>query len=301
VGLTVTAAARSLRLAHPARLRGELGLASSDDAALAVLIDRASDAIVDLCRPFARQTYVETVAGYGSIHLQLARAPVVAVASVLAGGLAITDYEVQFRDRAWLYRERGWDWTVQSAPGLTGWQRDPGPGSPVPRSEVPHFTVTYTAGYVLPGQYLVDVATVSAAAADNSFNDSASGFPSSLVAGDTVSASGFTSGANNGRFVIVSATAAKIVVSGALLTTEAAAASRSLSFGPSAECRSPGGIEQAAMLTAKAWYLSLGDDPRAIEKALGSARVRLAEGQQSGALPLEALALLRPWASRPPA
>jgi len=63
-------------------------------------------------------------------------------------------------------------------------------------------------------------ATVDAAAGDNSFNDSGSGFPT-LVPGQWIRVAGFTEAANNGWFEVVSRTAAKIVVTGGTLTTEA--------------------------------------------------------------------------------
>lgn len=63
-------------------------------------------------------------------------------------------------------------------------------------------------------------ATVDAAAGDNSFNDSGSGFPT-LVAGQWIRVAGFTEAANNGWFEVVSQTAAKIIVTGGTLTTEA--------------------------------------------------------------------------------
>jgi len=65
------------------------------------------------------------------------------------------------------------------------------------------------------------IATVSAANADNSFNDSASGF-GSFIAGQWIKVSGFINDANNSYFKIASVTASKIVVSGGTLVTEVA-------------------------------------------------------------------------------
>jgi Phage tail tube protein len=63
-------------------------------------------------------------------------------------------------------------------------------------------------------------ATVSAASADNSFNDSGSGFPT-LVPGQWIRVSGYVDPANNGWFEVVSRTAAKIIVTGGTLVVEA--------------------------------------------------------------------------------
>lgn len=65
------------------------------------------------------------------------------------------------------------------------------------------------------------VTTIDAAAGDNSFNDSGSGFGSALVPGQWIYSKGWVDPANNGYFEIVSATTAKIVVTGGILVTEA--------------------------------------------------------------------------------
>lgn len=55
--------------------------------------------------------------------------------------------------------------------------------------------------------------TISAAAADNSFNDSANGFiTAGFVAGEIITVAGFANGANNGNFKTVAVTAGKITV-----------------------------------------------------------------------------------------
>jgi hypothetical protein len=61
----------------------------------------------------------------------------------------------------------------------------------------------------------ITAATISAAAADNSFSDSANGF-GSFTAGMAVTVSGFTGNtANNGTFIVTTATAAKLTIAGA--------------------------------------------------------------------------------------
>lgn len=55
--------------------------------------------------------------------------------------------------------------------------------------------------------------TISAAAADDSFNDSANGFiTDGFVVGDTITTSGFLDGDNNGTWLITSVAAGKIIV-----------------------------------------------------------------------------------------
>ncbi len=71
--------------------------------------------------------------------------------------------------------------------------------------------------------------TISAAATDDSFNDSGSGFPV-VVPGQWIKVAGFTTAANNGFFRVVSRTTAKIVIEGALVD-EAAGASVTIKSG----------------------------------------------------------------------
>lgn len=78
-------------------------------------------------------------------------------------------------------------------------------------------TLRFVAGYPITS---VAASTISAAAADDSFNDSASGF-GSFRAGQGITVAGFTEDANNGEFFVTLATAAKLTTSGAL-TLEAA-------------------------------------------------------------------------------
>jgi hypothetical protein len=91
-------------------------------------------------------------------------------------------------------------------------------------------TTTAGAGWSLP--VTVTAATISAASADNSFNDSGSGF-GSIEPYQWIKASGFTNAANNGYFKVVSATSAKIAVSGGTLVNESSGTSRTIKQGSS--------------------------------------------------------------------
>lgn len=74
----------------------------------------------------------------------------------------------------------------------------------------------------------VTLTTISAAAADNSFNRSAGDWSAQFSAGQWLRASGFANAANNGVFKIVSVTATKIVVTGGTLVNESAGPSFTL-------------------------------------------------------------------------
>jgi len=122
----------------------ELGLANqnSDDDLIRRLIDQASAAIVRFCgRPFGKETYLETVPGFDSVFLMLARTPVLSVSSVTRNGDTITDFTIDNAEAGLLLRETGWAWTAAVGWNLTGFV--------MPNSELPKFSVAYQAGYEL--------------------------------------------------------------------------------------------------------------------------------------------------------
>lgn len=298
MSITVTTAAASHRLTRKETVKAELGVTVADyDDLLDSLNDGASAAIVSYCRhSFAREALTETCAGFGDIHLQLSQTPIVSVTSVTCDSTVVTDYSVGDANKGWLYRRNGWGWTVQTASGLSRWQRWPGSGIPLPRQEEPQNSVVYTAGYILPSQNRIPgpggTATISVDANDNSFNDSAGLFPSLLLAGDIVQGVGWTNEANKLRATVVSATASKIVVSGTTLVTEAADTGKGLIVSSL-----PADVEKAATEAVKTWFAERRDNSNIIEKALGPARVRFSESRASEAssLPPLCVGLLAPY------
>lgn len=297
MALSVTSIARVTRLAHVADVNRLLGTGSDEAADVLQLIDEASAAIVDHCRrPFAREALTETLPGYGGIHLQLARTPIVSVSSVTSDGMPITDYSVADAEEGTLYRQLGWTWTAQAIAGLTGRQRWPRRGFPLPQQEEPTYGVTYSAGYIVPGEALVGVATVAAAASDSSFNDSAGSFAAQLVAGDVIEVAGFSNAGNCGRFLVTGTPSANKVQVAGTLVTEPAGANITVRFHNKAGWRSLGAVEKACMETVAAWYQGRQRDPKVVEEQVGGMRMRYTEtiGGERG-LPLSAIALLQSW------
>ena len=287
MGLDVTTAARSRRLTSVRRVQDTLGLAATVDADLfGGLIDAASAAIESYThRSFARETYSETLPGFGDIRLMLARTPIVAVSSVLCDSAVVTDYSIDDAKAGFLYRRCGWWWTAQRYAGLTGGGSYLDQGWPMVRQEEPRYTVAYTAGYLLP----YTATTISAAAADNSINDSAGLLPSGAVAGDTVTVSGFATAANNGTFVLGTApTTSKWILIGNTLVNEAATPAVTVSG-------LPGDLEKAAIEATKSFYSNRADDSDIVEKAAGPMRLRYSEGGGTVGLPAVCVGLLAPW------
>jgi hypothetical protein len=300
VSLSVTTIAPTRRLTTVENVKAELGITGgADDLNLARFVEHASAVIEGHCRVvFARERVTELLPGYGDIHLMLSRTPIISIASVLQDGAAITDWSIADREEGSVYRRVGWAWSVQHAAGLAGRQRWPGFGIPLAGREEPTYTFDYIGGYLLPGQDLVDKITLSAAAADNSFNDTANGFPALLAAGDVVEASGFGQGANNGRFLVSGTpTAGKIQVAGALVN-ESAGQAVTVRFRNRADGRrSFGSVERAAIVAVKTWHLNRKQAADVVERQIGSARVRYSEADQltTLALPGEAVGLLAPF------
>jgi hypothetical protein len=198
---------RSLRIEYP-----------DDDDVLLDMIDEATDIVQEyLLYPLARGVYTEYVPGFGTQRLMLSRVPIVAVSQVLDDGTLVASTAYQIESPAAMgsiYKTTGWLWTGSQTDLLT-----PLPGG---GSEEPSFQVDYTAGYLLEGDNVSRAATISMASADNSYNDSAAGFPL-LVAGDRVRVAGANTAANNGWKTVVSRTASKIVVAESLATESAGA------------------------------------------------------------------------------
>jgi hypothetical protein len=309
MGIAIETIAPTTALTTVARMRSAgLAFPVGDNADVERLINAASAAIVNYCgRPFARETLTETCAGFGDLNLALARTPIVTVDAVIAPTeVPVTDYSIGNADRGWLYRRGGWAWSVQWYPGLsTSTYADRflfGPGVPLPDQDETIFRVTYTAGYILPPQYLIDVQTISAVAADNSFNDSAGGFPPSVKANDVVELFNFTNAANNGRFHVTGTpTPSKITVNAALVdepaTPGGGAKLETMVFHPPAQCRPFDEIERAVFETVKSWYSGRGRDSAIVERQMSSTRVRWSETEAARmmGLPPSCVGLLRAW------
>jgi len=213
------------------------------------------------------------------------------VASVLQDGSALTDYAIEDALAGMLQRRNQFFATAQLNPGLGGRQTFPSFGSPIPGAEERRFTVAYTAGYLVPEQNLAAKTTISAASADNSFNDTASGFPALLKAGDIITTSGFTDAANNGRFVVSGTpTTSKIPVT-ATLVTEAAGASVDVDV-----ANLPADLEKAAVETVKAWYLDREKSAAVKRERIGATDTEYADplAIRTG-LPVSAVGFLRAY------
>lgn len=297
MAVTVTTPAKYTGLTTLARLKEELAITTAEsDSLLEATIRRSSAAIEAYChRTFAREAVSETLGGFGGPYLMLNRYPVVSVSTVTFDGELWMDYSLHDKATGTLYRENGWAWTARTHYGLTGGGRFADYGSPIPGSEEPLLVVAYTAGWMLPGNSLINKITVSAASADNSFNDSASGFPALLKAGDIIETSGFANAANNGRHVVSGTpTAAKIVVT-TTLTTEAAGASVKVLTE-----NLPADLEKACLESTKTFYLGRQTDPGVVEKQVGPMRVRYGESDsvQRLGLPPSVVGLLAPYVRR---
>jgi len=304
--LTVNTVAPTLRLTTVAAVQAELGI-STDTSLLGSMVDAASAAIVSYCRrPFARESYTEELPGFGDIRLQLARTPIAAVTSLTLYGETVTDYGIEDADKGWLFMRvwngtSSYDWPRSQFPwsplnyiGLSGAGTWLDRGTPLARQEMPVAAVDYTAGYILPSQFMAPT-TVSVDGTDDSFNDSASGFPSLLKAGDIIETSGFANAANNARFKILTATTAKITISGSLTTEAAPVAATSIKFRPPSSHRPFDDVEKACIEVVKTYYSSRKDDSDLVEKSAGPMRLRWSESGDHWGLPAAAVGLLRPW------
>lgn len=146
-------AASVVDLCLASTVAGDLGV---DDAArVQRAVTAASRAIARYCgRPFERATVTEYPAGYGRPLLLLERAPIVSITSITEGGvtLASTSYEFlgELANAGLVLRRDGvWMDTGTLAGRVTA-----SPDVNVGRSD--GLVVEYVAGYVTPGQRVLD-------------------------------------------------------------------------------------------------------------------------------------------------
>lgn len=286
--LSTVTAARSRRLTTVRRVQDTLGLeALTDPGLIESLVDASSAAIESYChRPFARETYSETLPGYGDIHLILAATPIISISAVYFDSGILTDYSIADKDAGLLYRRAGWAWTAQRFFGLTGSGSFMDLGWPLSQQEEPTYRVDYTAGYLMP----YTASTISAASADNSINDSAGLLPAGAVAGDVITVSGFQNAANKASFTIGAApTTSKWILTGGTLVTEAAGEVVTVTG-------LPADLEKAAIEATKSYYQGRTADSTVVEKAAGPMRLRYSEGgSMDVGIPPMCVGLLRPW------
>lgn len=230
----------STALTTLARVKDELLLsAGSHDAFLTRLIHEASETIQAWAgRPLYRAEWRETRTGSARELLSLSRYPVASLGAVLLEDSAVTDCEIGNAEAGLLFRPSGF-----------GWSADP-----------TEWSVTYTAGWFLPGDDFSG--SISVAASDDSYNST--GFPALLRAGDLLYADGFTSAANNGFKTVVTAITTKITVSAALVDDSAASRTLALS-------NLPGWIERVVQTLVALAYHARDRDPALTDLSLGPA------------------------------
>lgn len=130
-----------------AAYKAALGTTSTaNDSALQSSLDRATALIEGyIGYPLRRQVYQETLAGYGSLELQVTRTPLFAVESVYYGSELVdpTSYDIANQGAGLIYRELGWPWTA-------GIDYDLMPRI-IPKSEARTYTAVYESGYCVNG------------------------------------------------------------------------------------------------------------------------------------------------------
>jgi hypothetical protein len=285
VSLTVDVPAARANIVDMAILRAELAAPESADVTLKHPAREASVAVETYCnRTFARAAYTEVLPGYGGPILMLSRTPVVAVAAVTGDSQPILDYAIEDPAAGFLYRRLGWAWSRGIVFGLDE--------STAPGFEARPYAVSYTAGYLVPDDDVAS-ALLSVEALDQSFNLASGAFPL-LVAGDVIESSEFSVAGNNGTWTVVSRTATKVVVAGASLVDEAAAATGSNP--KTLQVRTlPADVERAAVDTAKARFLGRARDPMVSSRSITGLSISYAGGGGNPlAIPPVAAGLLSP-------
>jgi hypothetical protein len=271
MGINVLTRAPSNLLSTLDRVKAELSITdtSSDDVLFDILA-RASSAITKEClggstRSFGVQTVQETIKGSGSQILSLSLSPVLAVTQVLQDTEVLNPldpdqgYSIEDADAGALFRPCGWGQTVALL--SWGWESYSSryilPGG----TQTLRYTVTYTAGYFLPIQ-------------------------DQYILGDRVSGLGAFYDPTAG-VVLDSAIPPTVPNLPPVLNTPA-----SLADAPPL----PGDVEQACLVTVKAWWLTRQRDPSiTTERSLDQQTTFNLAMIEGAALPTGALRLLRDY------
>jgi len=117
----------------------------TDAAEIERLIKAASRAAEKFSgRVFARQTYEEKIDGSNSREMLVKHTPIVGTPTIVCDSSPVIDFEVSDATAGILYREVGW-----AATGISMWYSERDFVTPVGGRR---YTVTYEAGYLLPGQ-----------------------------------------------------------------------------------------------------------------------------------------------------
>lgn len=119
---------------------------TADDDIMQSALNRATALIEGyLGYPLRRQVYEETLAGYGSLELQVSRTPLKAIESIYYGSELVdpTSYDIANEGAGLIYRELGWPWTA----GID-WDLSP---RVTPKSESKAYTAVYESGYCVNG------------------------------------------------------------------------------------------------------------------------------------------------------
>lgn len=147
MAITVSAASTDTNLTQVATVKTELGTTgSSDDAFFAQLISEASDFIDSHTgRTLARQTYVETMGSNGGLKLMTSHTPLVSISSITDDGTSVssTKYEIDSAEAGFIWKEDGWRSTQLSVHYIESFRLHEGKRD---------WSVTYAAGYVMPGE-----------------------------------------------------------------------------------------------------------------------------------------------------
>lgn len=119
---------------------------TADDDIMQSALNRATALIEGYVGyPLRRQVYSETLAGYGSLELQVTRTPLKSIESIYYGSELVdpTSYDIANEGAGLIYRELGWPWTA----GID-WDLSP---RVTPKSEAKTYTAVYEAGYCVSG------------------------------------------------------------------------------------------------------------------------------------------------------
>ena len=143
--LTVTTTSTSAAMTSVDALKTHLGITTTDqDGQLQDAVDAASDAVATYIGYYPlRQSYRETIAGFGARTMMVSRTPLTSVSAIYYGSTGLladpNSYVIDNTEAGFIVRDQGFPWSA----GVE-WDLD---AHIAPRSERKVFIVDYTAGW----------------------------------------------------------------------------------------------------------------------------------------------------------
>ena len=240
--LFVVTKALQTQLVTLADLKAAIVPGDADDTCLARLITRATSHFERICRrKFAREIVRETFNGNSRTDILVSRFPLMNLGVLTLDDATIeaTEFKILDEEAGIVFMENGWVENRMIASIITVHQL-PQPGDA-------DYSLTYTAGFLLPDDDIITGVEITSNAAGKTFTLSAGKWPL-LVANDAIEFIGFTDSDLNTNFTVATRTDTVLTVNETVSADEVGASIRTIVQ------TLPEELEQASIELINSWF-----------------------------------------------